>query len=250
MRVLDDQDLICRTYLATEFKHMDRCLYLYRIDGNNTWLRHNGEIQQNTIRIGDQYLRRLAAGWAELKGLLKLNLGGRFNRQPGFLNVDLRDADMCCDLRERWPFGDNSVGVILADDFLEHLPEKLHAIKEVYRVLAPGGYFLSRTPSTDGRGAFQDPTHCAYYNENSFLYYSDSRWAQYIDSPVRFQSLRLYTTQSDAQRVADWFVSNQLPDGHWENTKHWVPDPTIANNIDVTAEFVIHVANLSNYLSV
>jgi O-antigen biosynthesis protein len=85
------------------------------------------------------------------------------------------------------------------------LPDKLHTIKEVYRVLAPGGHFLSRTPSTDGRGAFQDPTHVAYYNENSFLYYSDRRWAQYIDSPVRFQSLRLYTTPPDGQRVS-WVV--------------------------------------------
>ena len=95
--------------------------------------------------------------------------------------------------------------MILADDVLEHLPDKLHAIKEVYRVLAPGGYFLSRTPSTDGRGAFQDPTHVAFYNENSFLYYCDSRWAQYIDSPVRFQSLRLFTTPPDEQRVS-WVV--------------------------------------------
>jgi len=29
---------------------------------------------------------------------------------------------------------------------------------------------LTQTPSTDGRGAFQDPSHTAYYNENSFAY--------------------------------------------------------------------------------
>jgi O-antigen biosynthesis protein len=72
-------------------------------------------------------------------------------------------------------------------------------------VLAPGGYFLSRTPSTDGRGTLQYPTHVAFYNENSFLYYSDSRWAPYIDSPVRFQSLRLFTTPPNEQRVS-WVV--------------------------------------------
>jgi O-antigen biosynthesis protein len=216
MRVLDDQDLLCRTYLPTEFKHLDRCLYLYRIDGDNTWLRHNREIQENTVRIGDQYLRCLAARWAELNGLLKLNLGGRFNRQPGFVNIDLRGADLCCDLRYRWPFADNSVGVILADDFLEHLPNKMHAIKEAYRVLAPGGYFLSRTPSTDGRGAFQDPSHVAFYNENSFLYYCDRRWAQYVDTPIRFQSLRLLTTPPDGQRVS-WAVWNAVAlKGGWQ----------------------------------
>jgi hypothetical protein len=29
---------------------------------------------------------------------------------------------------------------------------------------------LSQTPSTDGRGAFQDPSSVAFYNENSFMY--------------------------------------------------------------------------------
>ena len=31
------------------------------------------------------------------------------------------------------------------------------------------------TPSTDGRGAFQDPTHVSFYNENSFWYFTDRR---------------------------------------------------------------------------
>ncbi len=29
------------------------------------------------------------------------------------------------------------------------------------------GWFLSQTPSTDGRGAFQDPTHVSMWNSNS-----------------------------------------------------------------------------------
>jgi hypothetical protein len=51
-------------------------------------------------------------------------------------------------------------------------------------------------------------------------------------------------------RMGDWFVANQYEDGHWENTKHWVPEPTDADNIEITAEFVMHLANLISYLSV
>ena len=51
-------------------------------------------------------------------------------------------------------------------------------------------------------------------------------------------------------RLGDWFVGHQFEDGHWENTKHWTPDPTDDINIEVTAEFVMHVANLISYLSV
>ena len=51
-------------------------------------------------------------------------------------------------------------------------------------------------------------------------------------------------------RMGDWFCEHQRNDGHWENTKFWTPNPTVADNIEVTAEFVMHVANIIAYLSV
>lgn len=36
----------------------------------------------------------------------------------------------------------------------------------------PRGSIDILVPSTDGRGAFQDPTHISFWNANSFLYYS------------------------------------------------------------------------------
>ena len=51
-------------------------------------------------------------------------------------------------------------------------------------------------------------------------------------------------------RMADWFCHHQHDDGHWENTKFWTPNPTLADNIGITAEFVMHVAHLISYLSV
>ena len=51
-------------------------------------------------------------------------------------------------------------------------------------------------------------------------------------------------------RLGDWFVDHQFEDGHWENTKHWTPNPTLADNIEITAEFVMHVANIIAYLSI
>ena len=67
--------------------------------------------------------------------------------------------------------------MIRAVDFLEHVPDKVALFNELYRLLAHGGMLLSLTPSTDGRGAFQDPTHVAYYNENSFWYFTDANYA-------------------------------------------------------------------------
>ncbi|MDP1796315.1 MAG: hypothetical protein Q8K78_02485, partial [Planctomycetaceae bacterium] len=53
------------------------------------------------------------------------------------------------------------------------------------------GLSLSQTPSTDGRGAFQDPTHVSFWNSNSFWYYTRADQNRFIDCPVRFQANRL-----------------------------------------------------------
>ena len=54
--------------------------------------------------------------------------------------------------------------------------------------MAPQGWLLSQTPSTDGRGAFQDPTHVSFWNSNSFWYHTRADQNRFIDCPVRFQA--------------------------------------------------------------
>jgi O-antigen biosynthesis protein len=210
MRVLDDQDLVMKTFQITKFKFVPKCLYLYRVDGNNTWLKNNKEIQENTMRLYDENIESLSLKWAENHNLLKLDLGGRFNKDKRYLSVDLKDCDIKLDLNGDWStFGDNSVGVIRANDVLEHLKDPIEVMKKIYRVLVPGGYCFIRVPSTDGRGAWQDPTHVSFWNENSFLYYTDKLWAQYIDTPVKFQELRRYTTEKNNIGV-NWVVCHLL----------------------------------------
>ena len=205
MRVLDDQDLIARTYLVTKFKKIDKCLYLYRITGENTWLKYNKEIQDNVYRIYDKYIYQIVSKWANEKGLQKIDLGGRFSCPEGYFSIDLKDANINCDLNEKWPLPDNSVGVIRAHDILEHLKDPIHVMKEAHRVLVPGGYFMIMVPSTDGRGAYQDPTHVSFWNQNSFFYYTRKEQAKYIDTPARFQEMRLYSTNPN-----EWCKDNYI----------------------------------------
>lgn len=197
MRVLDDLDLMCRTYLETKFFHIDKCLYLYRITGENTWIKHNSEIQSNVMRIYNQYVEKMA-----LKDDgLKIDLGGRFSCPPGYSSVDLKNADYICDLNKKWCFADSSVSVVRAFDVFEHLKDPIHTMKELSRVLKPGGVAFIQVPSTDGRGAFQDPTHISFWNENSFLYYTNHDWSQYIDTPVHFQAVQLFTSVKNENQV-------------------------------------------------
>ena len=79
-------------------------------------------------------------------------------------------------------------------DFLEHLPDKQHTMNELHRCLMPGGYLISQTPSTDGRGAFQDPTHVSFWNQNAFWYWTRRNLANFIgNQTTRFMVLNLYT---------------------------------------------------------
>jgi SAM-dependent methyltransferase len=76
------------------------------------------------------------------------------------------------DLSESWPWEDSSVDHIRAFDIIEHLPDKIHTMNEAWRVLKHGGTFEIAVPTTDGPGAWQDPTHVSYWNINSFKYFT------------------------------------------------------------------------------
>ena len=195
LAICDDHELCIRTYLHTKMVHIPKVLYIYRITGDNTWLQRNADIQSKTKELHNQYAQKLAERDAELRGLLKVDIGGGLNPYPDYMSIDLRDtADIKADLNDGIPLPDNSVGVLNASHILEHLQDKTKIMSEIHRVLAHGGWAFIEVPSTDGRGAFQDPTHVSYWNENSFLYYTDAYLANFIDNKtIRFQQYRKET---------------------------------------------------------
>jgi glycosyltransferase involved in cell wall biosynthesis len=186
MKILDDLDLMCRMYEKTKFKHIDKPLYVYRVHGQNSWLRYNDEIQKGVYGIYDKHIHAMASKWCRGKGLLEVNLSS---------------AQMY--------FEDNSVGVMHATDVFQKMSNPIQVMRRVSKALIPGGWLFCQVPSTDGRGAFQDPTHVSFWNENSFDYYTKSQWAGCIGTPVRFQAPRLYTTEKNDKQVC-WTIAHLL----------------------------------------
>jgi len=197
--VLDDQDLMCRMYRITEFHLIDECLYLQRMHEGNTQreIEINTRIQQETVVLYDRYVEPNALAWADRRGLKALFLGPTEAKPSGYLGVGQAEGpgvDVVGDISQALDLPDSSVGVIRVVDFLAKVQGKVSLFNEFYRLLAHGGLVMILTPSTDGRGAFQDPTHVAYYNENSFWYFTDRNFAQFVPNmEYRFQSSRLVT---------------------------------------------------------
>lgn len=105
--------------------------------------------------------------------LVRLDLGCGANKQPGFTGADsvgFPGVDVVTDLRQPWPWPDNSVSEVFCSHFLEHLTaaERVHFANELYRVLVPGryeggqpvaGFARIITPHWASARAYGDPTH-------------------------------------------------------------------------------------------
>ncbi len=109
---------------------------------------------------------------------LKLNLGCGMIHSKGYVNIDIDQVaapDLLLDVEEGLPYEDNTVDEVRAIDFLEHIHQDkvVFVMQEIHRVLKPQGVLHYYTPSTDGRGAFQDPDHRSYWNMNTWMYFTD-----------------------------------------------------------------------------
>jgi hypothetical protein len=176
LEVGDDYDLVVRTYLANKkVTYIPECLYFYRVfaGSENTHIAKNAKIQQVVNQRYASLFYDMMLMWCHQDGLLALDFGAAHGK-PGaqYVGVDLEQApgvDVIADLSKPWPWADNSVGLIRCHDFIEHIADKLHFMHEAYRVLAHGGIIDIEVPSTDGRGAFQDPTHCCHSYDTEVL---------------------------------------------------------------------------------
>ena len=72
-----------------------------------------------------------------------------------------------------YPFEDNSFDKIYASHILEHLPNNIDFMDELYRISKHDGSVVIRVPHFSGRSAWCDPTHLRAYSYYQFFYYSD-----------------------------------------------------------------------------
>lgn len=234
MECADDHDLICRTYLSgAEFIGTDLPLYRQNIHGENSQGgERNARIQVQQAVNRDKYLTPLIHEWCRRRNLAMLDLGGAFSCPEGYHPVDVLEPRDTAAKWIDWDVTANGcvpdlgtvntkalksfagIGCIRAKDFLEHVPpSKVVAVmNSIHANLVPGGWMLSMTPSTDGRGAWQDPTHCSFFNDNSWLYYTSEHQAKYVpEISARFQMVQggtFFPGEWEKERNIPYTVAN------------------------------------------
>jgi glycosyltransferase involved in cell wall biosynthesis len=191
----DDHDLICRTYLGgSRFGHIGGCGYLYRTHPGNTVKSHNSEIQAQQARNRDKHLYNLVDEWCKRQG-------------HGYIDLRITHPDVKLTEDGLSIKADtSSIGCIRCFDFLQLVPQTLvpQAMEEIYRVLVPGGWLCSRTPSTRGDAGYGFHFK-SFWNEYNVQYFTNWALAKnlYKNWPkARFQAVRLFTqghTKKDSE---------------------------------------------------
>ena len=114
------------------------------------------------------------------KGGIQLDIGAGHNKQgPDWVGMDIQDlpgVDVVHNFLEfPWPLPDECAIRAMASHVIEHVPPHdfgfINFMNEVWRVLKPDGQFAISMPYATSPGMYQDPTHCNFCNENTWLYF-------------------------------------------------------------------------------
>jgi SAM-dependent methyltransferase len=123
----------------------------------------------------------------------RLNLGCGEFKKAGYVNVDanaLIHPDVVHDLNcFPYPFSSEQFNLIEADHVLEHLDQPLLAMKELHRLLEPGGKLVVRVPHFS-RG-FTHADHKRGFDVTFPYYFNPAFKGGYVGVEFRLERLRL-----------------------------------------------------------
>jgi SAM-dependent methyltransferase len=112
--------------------------------------------------------------------LKRLHLGCGRKIMPGWINVDsvqLSGVDVVHNLSQfPWPFDNESIHAVYMRNVLEHLPDTIKTMEELYRICRPGANVYIAVPYWNSFESITDPTHIHSFNEYTFEFFDPSHW--------------------------------------------------------------------------
>lgn len=156
-----------------------------------------------------------ASGWnailSRMSDIKRLNLGCGTDIRSGWVNLDstsgIPGVDVVHDLDVLpLPFADHTFDGILAQDVLEHLTDPVATLRELHRIMKPGGRLQIRVPHFTSRNNFIDPTHQTRFAIEWFdffvagsrrkterPYYFDFVFARIASERITFEGVTVWT---------------------------------------------------------
>lgn len=108
----------------------------------------------------------------------KLQIGAGTDIKEGWINHDVANLpgiDVIHDLSVfPWPWDDDSIDEIYMKDVLEHLPNTIKVMEEIYRITKKGAKIYIAVPYWNSYEAISDPTHVSQFNEFTFNFFDPS----------------------------------------------------------------------------
>jgi SAM-dependent methyltransferase len=140
-----------------------------------------------------------------------VDIGCGQNKVAGAIGVDcmaLPGVDVVHDLdRYPYPFAADSVDEIHAYHVLEHVPDVMTTMEELWRISKPGATVHIRVPHFTGILAWKDPTHKRSFTSESFGYFGENGYSYYTRARFQVVSVRLgYSIQPKNRWVARVFA--------------------------------------------
>ena len=134
-----------------------------------------------------------------------LDVGCGANKFPGAIGVDYNPrtkADVIHDLGEvPYPFADNEFDLIVSHHVVEHIPDVMKFIEELYRITKSGGRIRLVTPHYTNADWASDPTHKNHLNCYSFNTFVPERRNFEFYTDVKLKPVRIYVTLANLWRA-------------------------------------------------
>lgn len=148
----------------------------------------------------------------ENKGLLVIDFGCKKNKIPGTVGVDIdpqSDADVLHDLNKfPYPFEVNYADKIFATHIIEHLDDPVRFIREIHRVLKPGGVACIETSHFSNYISYAEPEHKLYY---SYFMFGNILDKAKVSFEIKKYQIRFYKT---FRFFGIQFLANKFPENY------------------------------------
>jgi hypothetical protein len=157
---------------------------------------------------------------------MNLYFGCGKDKVDGFLGIDrvkTGAVDIIHDMNTfPYPFDDNSVNNVLLSHILEHLPDTIRVMEEIWRICKNSAMIRVVVPYYNSPGQHHDPTHVRFFTEHSFDYFTEdgatelSAYNYY--SVARFKIVSIVPGQKKILGILpkriQWFLAHHLSTVH------------------------------------